>query len=237
MPVINAAVVKLWAIKPKHFKISFQDGLEKKIFRPTPGIKRLFSSWLSCKSTPGPPVLLRDGPWSSGGTRQRSDRAEILIINYYNNNIMIIINNHSLWLICKSIPGLIELKYFIDCVEAPLTDHKKATNVFLLLAAERGFFDQGRCYLSAETLIDMKDWVTRIRSALEGLQHQGDKEQTAVDSGPTSLPSETSRAPASPRRDTIIPEPLYASIREESIHRSNSLSTLPNYNNVYNIIK
>ena len=122
--------------------------------------------------------------------------------------------------------GLIELKYFIDCVEAPLTDHKKATNVFLLLAAERGFFDQGRCYLSAETLIDMKDWVTRIRSALEGLQHQGDKEQI-VDSGPTSLPSETSRAPTSTRRDTIIPEPLYASIREESIHRSNSLSTLP----------
>ena len=30
----------------------------------------------------------------------------------------------------------------MDCVEAPLTDHKKATNVFLLLAAERGFFDQ-----------------------------------------------------------------------------------------------
>ena len=151
---------------------------------------------------------------------------------------MIIINNHSLWLICKSIPGLIELKYFIDCVEAPLTDHKKATNVFLLLAAERGFFDQGRCYLSAETLIDMKDWVTRIRSALEGLQHQGDKEQETVDSGPTSLPSETSRAPTTTtRRDTIIPEPLYASIREESIHRSNSLSTLPNHdNNIYNII-
>ena len=116
--------------------------------------------------------------------------------------------------------GLIELKYFIDCVEAPLTDHKKATNVFLLLAAERGFFDQGRCYLSAETLIDMKDWVTRIRSVLEGLQ--GKEEE----SGPVSLPSEVSRT-ASTRRDTVIPEPLYASIREESIHRSNSLSTLP----------
>ena len=118
-------------------------------------------------------------------------------------------------------------------MEAPLTDHKKATNVFLLLAAERGFFDQGRCYLSAETLIDMKDWVTRIRSVLEGLQGK--------DSGPVSLPSEVSRAPST-RRDTVIPEPLYASIRfffyyficfiyasirEESIHRSNSLSTLP----------
>ena len=115
--------------------------------------------------------------------------------------------------------GLIELKYFIDCVEAPLTDHKKATNVFLLLAAERGFFDQGRCYLSAETLIDMKDWVTRIRSVLEALQGK-------EESGPVSLPTEVSRA-ASTRRDTVIPEPLYASIREESIHRSNSLSTLP----------
>ena len=89
-------------------------------------------------------------------------------------------------------------------MEAPLTDHKKATNVFLLLAAERGFFDQGRCYLSAETLIDMKDWVTRIRSVLEGLQGK--------ESGPVSLPSEVSRAPST-RRDTVIPEPLYASIR------------------------
>ena len=31
-----------------------------------------------------PPVLLRDGPRSSGGTRQRSDRAHILIIDNYN---------------------------------------------------------------------------------------------------------------------------------------------------------
>lgn len=115
---------------------------------------------------------------------------------------------------------MIELKYFIDCVEAPLTDHKKATNVFLLLAAERGFFDQGRCYLSAETLIDMKDWVTRIRSVLEGMQGK-------EESGPVSLPSEPLSRAASTRRDTVIPEPLYASIREESIHRSNSLSTLP----------
>ena len=40
--------------------------------------------------------------------------------------------------------GVIELRYFIDCVEAPMTDHKKATNVFILLAKERGFFDQVR---------------------------------------------------------------------------------------------
>ena len=38
--------------------------------------------------------------------------------------------------------GVVDLRYFIDCVEAPVTDHKKATNVFLLLAKERGFFDQ-----------------------------------------------------------------------------------------------
>ena len=40
--------------------------------------------------------------------------------------------------------GIIELKYFASCVEAPLTDHKKATNVFLLIASQRGFFDQVR---------------------------------------------------------------------------------------------
>ena len=64
----------------------------------------------------------------------------------------------------------------------------------------------------------MKDWVTRIRSVLEEMQG---KEE------PVSLPSEPLSRAASTRRDTIIPEPLYASIREESIHRSNSLSTLP----------
>ena len=38
--------------------------------------------------------------------------------------------------------GIIHLDCFIDCVEAPLTDHKKATNVFILLAKERGLFEQ-----------------------------------------------------------------------------------------------
>ena len=38
--------------------------------------------------------------------------------------------------------GVVDLRYFIDCVEAPVTDHKKATNVFILIAKERGFFDQ-----------------------------------------------------------------------------------------------
>ena len=37
--------------------------------------------------------------------------------------------------------GAINLKYFSSCVEAPLTDHKKATNVFILLATEKGFLD------------------------------------------------------------------------------------------------
>ena len=38
--------------------------------------------------------------------------------------------------------GVINLNDFIDCVEAPVIDHKKATNVIVLLARERGFFDQ-----------------------------------------------------------------------------------------------
>lgn len=42
--------------------------------------------------------------------------------------------------------GIIHLDCFIDCVEAPLTDHKKATNVFILLAKERGLFEQVGCW-------------------------------------------------------------------------------------------
>ena len=38
--------------------------------------------------------------------------------------------------------GVIDLKNFVDCVEAPLSDQKKANNVFFLVAEERGFFDQ-----------------------------------------------------------------------------------------------
>ena len=38
--------------------------------------------------------------------------------------------------------GVIDLQHFSDCVEAPLSDQKKANNVFFLIAEERGFFDQ-----------------------------------------------------------------------------------------------
>ena len=38
--------------------------------------------------------------------------------------------------------GVIDLRCVSDCVEAPLTDHKKATNVFILIAKERGIFEQ-----------------------------------------------------------------------------------------------
>ena len=38
--------------------------------------------------------------------------------------------------------GVIDLTNFVDCVEAPLSDQKKANNVFFLVAEERGFFDQ-----------------------------------------------------------------------------------------------
>jgi len=107
--------------------------------------------------------------------------------------------------------GVIDLNYFIDCVEAPVTNHKKATNVFVLLARERGFFDQGRYYLSADTLSDMKDWVLRIQAVLnkETTRHAGSERNHSM------------------RRDTAVTENLYASIKEASIHRSNSMSTIP----------
>ena len=31
--------------------------------------------------------------------------------------------------------------------------------------------EQGRCYLSAETLSEMKEWVSRVREALEEIDH------------------------------------------------------------------
>jgi hypothetical protein len=102
--------------------------------------------------------------------------------------------------------GVIDLSCVMDCVEAPLTDHKKATNVFILIAKQRGFFNQGRHYLSAETLYDMKDWVKHIKTVLTSL---AEPKRTGVNTS------------------AIVPEPLYASIKEESIHRSNSMSTLP----------
>eukprot|EP00092_Neocalanus_flemingeri_P054474 GFUD01064149.1.p1 GENE.GFUD01064149.1~~GFUD01064149.1.p1 ORF type:complete len:542 (+),score=142.40 GFUD01064149.1:157-1782(+) len=119
--------------------------------------------------------------------------------------------------------GVIDLRCVIDCVEAPLTDHKKATNVFILIAKERGFFDQGRYYLSAETLFDMKDWVKRIKLVLKGiLETEGNNINMQASTVTSIVDQSISRGP-----EFTIPEPLYASIKEESIHRSNSMSTLP----------
>jgi hypothetical protein len=106
-------------------------------------------------------------------------------------------------------------------VEAPLTDHKKATNVFILIAKERGIFEQGRYYLSAETLIDMKTWVTRLKSALKNLNTAGPEEKRE---GILKTEAPDKRSPLARKE---IPEPIYASIKNESIHRSNSMSTLP----------
>ena len=47
--------------------------------------------------------------------------------------------------------GVIDLSSVMDCVEAPLTDHKKATNVFILIAKQRGFFDQVKYFTIEET--------------------------------------------------------------------------------------
>ena len=62
--------------------------------------------------------------------------------------------------------GVIDLTKFTDCLEAPLSDQKKANNVFFLLSEERGYFDKGRYYLSAETLSEMKSWVTELKGAI-----------------------------------------------------------------------
>ena len=130
--------------------------------------------------------------------------------------------------------GVIDLRCVMDCVEAPLTDHKKATNVFILIAKQRGFFNQvkplktlktlkfatelsqGRHYLSAETLYDMKDWVKHIKAVLTNL---AEPNRTSANTHRVASIQEHQSAP--------VPEPLYASIKEESIHRSNSMSTLP----------
>ena len=65
-----------------------------------------------------------------------------------------------------SVGGVIDLSQFTDCLEAPLSDQKKANNVFFLLSEERGYFDKGRYYLSAETLGEMKSWVAELKGAI-----------------------------------------------------------------------
>eukprot|EP00090_Calanus_glacialis_P000833 TRINITY_DN10589_c0_g1_i1.p1 TRINITY_DN10589_c0_g1~~TRINITY_DN10589_c0_g1_i1.p1 ORF type:complete len:574 (-),score=101.45 TRINITY_DN10589_c0_g1_i1:167-1888(-) len=103
--------------------------------------------------------------------------------------------------------GVIDLKSFVDCVEAPLSDNKKANNVFFLVAEERGFFDQGRYYLSAETLSEMKSWVSAIRTVLEKLKRQ-------------------EPIKASNDYEVNNQDSQYSSVLEDSIHRSNSTTTL-----------
>ena len=63
--------------------------------------------------------------------------------------------------------GVIQLDCFIDCVEAPLTDHKKATNVFILLAKERGLFEQAGyqfyCFINSNLSYYRVDIISQLR--------------------------------------------------------------------------
>jgi len=121
--------------------------------------------------------------------------------------------------------GVIDLRCVSDCVEAPLTDHKKATNVFILIAKERGIFEQGRYYLSAETLIDMKTWVAKLKTSLKNINSNiSAKKDGKREGNLKTVEVSDNRSPLTRKQ---IPEPIYASIKNESIHRSNSMSTLP----------
>ena len=53
-----------------------------------------------------------------------------------------------------------------DCIEAPASKHKKANNVFILVSEEKGMFENGKCYLSAETLTEMRAWIQDMRTVI-----------------------------------------------------------------------
>ena len=84
-------------------------------------------------------------------------------------------------------------------------------------------FLQGRYYLSAETLFDMKNWVKQIKVALTEIVETEASKSSSKESRVTSTVDQT----LFKEQESPFSEPLYASIKEESIHRSNSMSTLP----------
>lgn len=47
-----------------------------------------------------------------------------------------------------------------------MSEHKKANNVFILVSDEKGMFENGNCYLSAETLTEMRAWIQDIRAVI-----------------------------------------------------------------------
>lgn len=72
--------------------------------------------------------------------------------------------------------------------------------------------------MSAETLIDMKNWVSRIRAAIRSINRM--KEAKPGETGGPGL------GPA--KMEAACNEPEYASIKDyPRLHRSNSMSTLP----------
>lgn len=66
---------------------------------------------------------------------------------------------------------------------------------------------QGRYYLSAETLKDMKNWVLKIRTAIRNLNKLKDARASIVESGPSSINNRMEAAGSSN-------EPEYASIKD-----------------------
>ena len=63
---------------------------------------------------------------------------------------------------------------------------------------------QGRYYLSAETLIDMKNWVSRIRAAIRNINRKKEAKQSDS-SGPSLGPV---------KMEAACNEPEYASIKD-----------------------
>ena len=83
---------------------------------------------------------------------------------------------------------------------------------------------QGRYYLSAETLIDMKNWVARLRTAIRS----SGGGVRGVGRGVGRAGEQLSHAPAGGAGGSgRAEEPEYASIKDYRLQRSNSMSTLP----------
>ena len=62
--------------------------------------------------------------------------------------------------------GVINLRQVTACVEAPVSEQRKANNVFILTSDQKHVLDGNKCYLSAETLSEMRAWILDIRAVL-----------------------------------------------------------------------
>ncbi|CAG7835616.1 unnamed protein product [Allacma fusca] len=84
--------------------------------------------------------------------------------------------------------GFVNLEYFDCCSETSARVSRKAENVFVIAASDKGFFDShsGRIYFAAENVTELTEWITAISLAMNKLRPKDKRSCNLREKSPNS---------------------------------------------------